>query len=271
MHSLVLRKKIQNYKLKLLLTQLVFEHINSDSFVVRASALKTRTKVLTTNLFTHHNKCGGLLEDSSAISSEMAGFSLLEVLVVIIMVGILSAIAAPSWFSFTNRQRVNKANDIVVSAVQEAQRQAKKQKLGYSVSFITNNNIPEFAIYPKGSDPTTYWRVLGGDLGIQPGQIVLGTNLTGTNTTTSTSSVSYASTTSQTITFDYTGALDFVVKTNTNSLTSFQTNNIGNNGLIIAVAVPTPGSPTQPTAVKRCVIVKTLLGSLKTGKDTECN
>lgn len=61
------------------------------------------------------------------------------------------------------------------------------------------------------------------------------------------------------------------MKTNTNSLTSVQNEKIGDKGLIIAISLAKPGSPTEPTGVKRCVIVKTLLGSIKTGKDTECN
>lgn len=232
MYSLALKEKIHNYQLKLLFQK---------------------------------------LKDSSAITSEISGFSLLEVVVVVVMIGILSAIAAPSWLSFSKRQKINKVNDVIVSAIQEAQGEAKRRKLGYSVSFITDNNIPKIAVHPKDSAPNDYWRVLGEGLGIQSGLIVLGTNLTATNTTTSSSTVSYASTTAKTITFDYTGALDLLVKTNTNSLTSVQTNKIGDKGLIIAISLAKPGSPTESTGVKRCVIVKTLLGSIKTGKDTECN
>lgn len=211
-------------------------------------------------------------QKSSYFPDKNAGFTLIEMLAVVLIIAVLSAIAAPGWVSFTNRQQLNKVNDIVLSAIQEAQREAKKQKLGYSLSFRTDNNIPQIAVYPKGSTPI--WRKLVGELEIKAGKIVLGTNLTGENTTTS-NNVSYATafdaSKPQTITFDYTGALDLLVKTNSDSLTSLQNSKIGDKGLIVAVAVAKSGSPTEATEEKRCVIVKTLLGSVKIGKNAiEC-
>jgi hypothetical protein len=41
--------------------KIVVRQVNNAWFVVSALALKLRTKVLTTNLFTHQSWCGGLL------------------------------------------------------------------------------------------------------------------------------------------------------------------------------------------------------------------
>jgi prepilin-type N-terminal cleavage/methylation domain-containing protein len=181
-----------------------------------------------------------------------SGFTLLELLVVVLLIGVLAAIAAPGWLAFTNRQRLNKANDIILGALQEAQREAKRTKLNYSVSFATNSNIPQVAVY-TGSTPSN-WRNLSGDLQIR--QILLGTNLTSQNTAGT--SVTYNSTTPATITFDQMGTLPNA--------------NFGNPpGLKIVVAIPQSGSTTQPSAVKRCVIVSTLLGAMVTAKDNQCN
>ena len=197
---------------------------------------------------------------ASGYAQHDSGFTLIEVLVVVLMVGVLSTILAPGWISFVNRQRVNKANDAVLGALQEAQREAKKTKRNYNVSFRINNNVPQIAINPSDSNPN--WVNLGGDLGIQPGQVILSTNLSDTTTNT-VSSTSTANPT--TITFDYMGTLP-----NPN----FGTPPTGSSdapGLKIAVAVPKSGSTTEASGVKRCVIVKTLIGGIRTAKNSDCN
>jgi prepilin-type N-terminal cleavage/methylation domain-containing protein len=203
-------------------------------------------------------------------AQSQAGFTLVEFLAVVVMVGILAAIAAPNWIAFVNRQRVSKTSDIVLAGIQEAQREAKRNKLSYSVSFRNKDNIPQIVVHPKDRTPTDEnWKVRGQNLEIAPKQIVIGTNLTGDNQTTSSTPVTYGSTTPQTITFDYTGALDLSVKTKTEGLTSVQNSKLGTKGLIVSVAVAKPGNPTQAGSIKRCVVIKTLLGSIRTANESE--
>ncbi|MEH2359624.1 type II secretion system protein [Nostoc sp.] len=216
---------------------------------------------------------------SDRYNQQDAGFTLIELVVVILMIGILSAIAAPSWFSFVNRQQVNKANDAVFAALQEAQSQAKKTKLSYSVSFQKDSatkNV-EVAIYSPNAYPTSAvpaialpWKPLGGDVGANSNQLLLGANLSSTNIVNTTSTVSYpasstlatsASPPPSTITFDYMGALPTLPTPSFGTAT----------GLIIVVAVPSSANSTSPSSVKRCVVVETLLGAMVTAKDDKCS
>ncbi|MHC5733807.1 prepilin-type N-terminal cleavage/methylation domain-containing protein [Nostoc sp.] len=200
-----------------------------------------------------------------------AGFSLIELVVVMLLVGILSAIAAPGWLAFVNRQQVNKANDAVFAALQQAQREAKNKKLSYSVSFqknTTTQNV-EVAIYRTDAATATWtWKSLGADVGVSSDKFLLGANLSGENAANSTtnSPVSYPPPSTPTkITFDYMGTLP---NASFGTVTAPSTEP---PGLKIVVAVPTATNSSLASSVKRCVIVKTLLGSMLTAKDDKCS
>ncbi|NET58076.1 MAG: type II secretion system protein [Symploca sp. SIO2E6] len=199
-----------------------------------------------------------------------AGFTLLEVLVVVIMIGILAAIAAPSWTTFVNRRRVAAVNDEILRALQEAQSKAKKTKLEYSVSFRTDdtNNRPQVVVYPKMPDNTVItpndlgdsWQNLGKELEIKSGQVLLGTNLD-VEANQAADNVTYATDANQTITFDSLGAL-----------TSISEPDLGTNGLIITAAIPQPDTTNTPIdSTRQCVRVITILGSLQIGQGAECD
>jgi prepilin-type N-terminal cleavage/methylation domain-containing protein len=81
-----------------------------------------------------------------------SGFTLIEMIVAVSMIGIISAIAAPSWLAFINARYLNISQDQVYRAMREAQSQAKKEKLTYHASFREQNNIVQWAIHPATID-----------------------------------------------------------------------------------------------------------------------
>lgn len=80
-------------------------------------------------------------------SIDTGGFTFLELLVVIVMVGIISAIAAPSWLSFLNRQRMNSARGELMNVLKNAQDEAQSRRQSVQVNF------PDLANLAPGSSP----------------------------------------------------------------------------------------------------------------------
>lgn len=67
------------------------------------------------------------------------GFTLIEILVIVIIIGILSAIAAPSFLAMLNKNKVNNALTEVRGALQEAQREAIRKSATCRITLDTAN------------------------------------------------------------------------------------------------------------------------------------
>ncbi|NJL51996.1 MAG: type II secretion system protein [Hydrococcus sp. SU_1_0] len=74
-----------------------------------------------------------------------SGFTLIEMLVVFIIVGVIAAIAAPNFLGLLNQSRVKDGLAQVEGAVKEAQRQAMRRGKPCKVKFVTRtiNGKPE--------------------------------------------------------------------------------------------------------------------------------
>ncbi len=161
------------------------------------------------------------------------------------MLGILTAIAAPSWLAFINRQRVRTVNDRVFQSLRAAQSEAKRSKREIVITFSAPPVDPPTATIntvPPGPIPLkTETFDAGGE--IKPGTIVLSTNAT----------VPVASgVPSHSIVFDYQGNVE-----------SLPPNPPNPNGRF-AVTVSVPGG-----GARQCVFVETLIGGMRTAEGND--
>jgi prepilin-type N-terminal cleavage/methylation domain-containing protein len=161
-----------------------------------------------------------------------SGFTFIEMMTALLMIGILSAIAAPNWFALIKTQHLNIAQDQVYQAKRQAQSQAKKEKVKYQASFRTQNNILQWAVHEeKESDlnnPMIKWNDLDDSVQLDP------------NSTLQLS----------------------------NGVRRVRFDDIG--GVIPPLGKITLSSKSGGTA-KRCVIVYTILGAMRTARDNSCN
>ncbi len=94
-------------------------------------------------------------------SQPSSGYTLLEWVVVILIVGILAAIQVPSWSGLLHRSRLSIAHNQVYQAMQEAQGNARRQKVTWQVSFRLLGDKTQWAIHPKANTPgTAQWHTL---------------------------------------------------------------------------------------------------------------
>lgn len=170
------------------------------------------------------------------------GFTIIELLVIVLVLGILSSIAAPSWLAFINNQRVRTVNDRVLQTLRSAQSEAKRTKRDIIITFDTTVDPPTATIdtNPQTINPNTgvpypplRTETFNGGGEIKPGTIALTVNKPAGATPPPNSLV-----------FDYEGNLA-----------------PGTTPFYVTVATSRGGS-------RQCVIVETLLGGMRTDEGT---
>ena len=166
------------------------------------------------------------------------GYTIIELLIIVLILGIFASIAAPGWVGFINRQRVRTVNDRVFQTLRTAQSEAKRTKSDRVVTFNTPaTDLPTATINtaPAQNPPLqTVTFDAGGE--IKKGQVKLSVASCPPN-----SACTAAATP---LTFNYNGVVD-------------------------------PNSPPLPFIVtvstvngggKQCAIVETLIGGMRTAE-----
>lgn len=100
--------------------------------------------------------------------------TVLELLVVVALLGLLMAIAAPGWAYFHNVQRLNAAQDEIFQAMRVAQQSAIHRHHDWQVTFRSGNADMQWAIHPLNTLPAPgQWQTMKSGVTIDPGETTL--------------------------------------------------------------------------------------------------
>lgn len=90
---------------------------------------------------------------SKGTQPSLVGFTMPELLAVVFIIGILSAIAVPGWLAFINHYRLTRSTERAYWAMRAAQSNAKRDKKAWQASFRQQGDIIELAVHPADLPP----------------------------------------------------------------------------------------------------------------------
>ncbi|MEG4014328.1 pilus assembly FimT family protein [Microcoleus sp. S11D4] len=117
-----------------------------------------------------------MLKGRAATSA--AGFTMIEMLIIMAIVGIFCAIVTPSWLMFINNHRLNVSVDRAYWAMELALSNAKRDKIAWQTSFkeVVGKNV-QVAIHPADITPAqllpSQWKDLEPQIQINPDETTL--------------------------------------------------------------------------------------------------
>jgi type II secretory pathway pseudopilin PulG len=82
-----------------------------------------------------------------------AGFTMIEALIILLIIGIFSAIVGPSWLMFINNQRLKLSLDRAYWAMELAQSNAKRDKIAWQASFKEVEENVQVAVHQADIAP----------------------------------------------------------------------------------------------------------------------
>lgn len=177
------------------------------------------------------------MKNRAFIKQSDAGFSILEILAVVVIIGVLGAMAAPGWLAFMNRQRASAVKEELQQAIRTAQSEAKQRRRSMTIEFHASDEavptgIPAYTL--EGNQ-----QILGqGE--INPGQLELVVVDADDNDVSQ-------------LVFRSDGTLSVADS-------DYET-------LPVTISIESPPGSNNKT----CLMIESLLGSIDSGSGSECN